>query len=215
MPDGSDSAAVSVPVRAAAEALKQAIDRHLAAVEARTGESDPAVQVAYTELHDVASRYDDLLFEHHDEVTPFIFADSTEDGAEAELDGYDEQADGPPRWVSIASRWNLEIVDVDALLDAGALAYLATHPGAGHEDAEEEAGTVAKALNQLLDAYGERGLVERAEDCGLRPRGSTSWLLATDPVVGEDWMDAPFDDVDPDVLLYRIDELYPAETQDS
>jgi hypothetical protein len=46
----------------------------------------------------------------------------------------------------------------------------------------------------------------------LRPRGSTSWLVATEPVVGEDWMDAPFDDVDPHVLLYRIDELYSADT---
>jgi hypothetical protein len=211
MPDGSNSAAVSVPVRAAAEALKQAIDRHLAAVESRTGESDPAVQVAYTDLAEIAARYDDLLFEHYDEVTPFVFADRPED-EEAELNGYDEETDGPPEWVSIASRWNLEIIDVDVLLDAGALAYLATHPGASHEDAEEDAGTAAKALNHLLDAYGERGLVERAEDCGLRPRGSTSWLLATEPVVGEGWMDAPFDDVDPDVLLYRIDELYSADT---
>src|SRR5262245_18153710 len=210
MPDGTNSAAVSVPVRAAAEELKQAVDRHLAAVEARTGESDPAVQVAYTELHDIAARYDDLLFEHHDEVTPFIFADRPDE--EVELSGYDEEADGPPQWVSVASRWNLEIIDGDVLQDAGALAYLATHPGASHEDAEEDAGTVTKALSNLLDAYGERGLVDRAEDCGLRPRGSTSWLLAAEPVTGEDWMDAPFEDLDPDVLLYRIDELYPGDS---
>ncbi|MCI0688995.1 MAG: hypothetical protein L0Y54_17450 [Sporichthyaceae bacterium] len=206
MPDASNPAAVADRVRAAADALKQAIDRHLAAVEARTGESDPAVQVAYTELHDVAAQYDDLLFECHDEVTPFVFADGPEE--EPEPDGYDEEAEGPPQWISIASRWNLEVADVDVLLDAGALAYLATHPGTTHQDAEEDASTVSRALNHLLDAYGERGLVERAEDCGLRPRGSTSWLLAAKPVIGEDWMDAPFDDIDPDDLMYRIDELY-------
>lgn len=206
MPDASKPGAVSAQVRAAAEALKQAIDRHLAAVEARSGESDPNVQVAYTELHDIAAHYDDLLFEHYDEVTPFVFADGPDE--EPELDGYDEETDGPPEWISIASRWNLEVTDVDELLDAGALAYLATHPGATHQEAEDDTGTVTRALNHLLDAYGERGLVERAEDCGLRPRGSTSWLLATRPVVGEDWMDAPFDDIDTDVLMYRIDELY-------
>lgn len=206
MPDASNSATVADLVRAAAEALKQAIDQHLAAVEGRAGESDPAVQAAYTELHDLAARYDDLLFECHDEVTPFIFADGPDE--ETEIEGYDEETEGPPRWVGIASRWNLEVTDVDALLDAGALAYLATHPGVTHADAEEDASTVARALNHLLEAYGERGLVERAEDCGLRPRGSTSWLLATGPVVGEDWMDAPFDDIDTDQLMYRIDELY-------
>jgi hypothetical protein len=210
MPDASSPGAVTAQVRAAAEALKQAIDRHLSAVEARTGESDPVVQVAYTELHDIAAHYDDLLFENHDEVTPFVFADAPEED-EPEVDGYDEETDGPPVWVSIASRWNLEVTDVEELLDAGALAYLTMHPSATHQDAEDESGTVTRALNHLLDAYGERGLVERAENCGLRPRGSTCWLLAAQPEVGEDWMDAPFEEIDPDVLMYRIDELYSAD----
>lgn len=209
MSDAPNSAALAQAVRAAADALKLAIDRHLAAVEARSGESDPLVQVAYTELHDIAARYDDLLFEYHDEVTPFVFADGPDE--ENELEGYDEESEGPPQWISIASRWNLEVVDVETLLDAGALAYLATHPGVSPQDAEEEAASVARALNHLLDAYGERGLVERAEDFGLRPRGSTSWLLASTPVQGEDWMDAPFDDVNPEDLMYRIDELYSAD----
>src|SRR5262245_59382734 len=133
MPDGTNSAAVSVPVRAAAEELKQAVDRHLAAVEARTGESDPAVQVAYTELHDIAARYDDLLFEHHDEVTPFIFADRPDE--EVELNGYDEEADAPPQWVSVDSRWHPQIIGGDMLQDACALACLATRPGPCQADA--------------------------------------------------------------------------------
>ena len=58
-------------VRAAAEAVKTALDRHLAAVERRTGEDDPAVYEAFTELAAAAEEYDELLYDRYDEVTPF------------------------------------------------------------------------------------------------------------------------------------------------
>ena len=58
-------------VRAAAEAVKTALDRHLAAVERRTGEDDPAVYEAFNELAAAAETYDELLYDRYDEVTPF------------------------------------------------------------------------------------------------------------------------------------------------
>lgn len=57
-------------VRAAAEAVKTALDRHLAAVERRIGEDDPAVHAAFNDLAAAAEEYDELLYERYDEVTP-------------------------------------------------------------------------------------------------------------------------------------------------
>lgn len=57
-------------VRAAAEAVKAALDRHLAAVENRTGEDDPAVYTAFNELAAAAEAYDERLYDRYDEVTP-------------------------------------------------------------------------------------------------------------------------------------------------
>ena len=58
-------------VRAAAEAVKAALDRHLAAVERRTGDDDPAVYDAFNALAAAAEVYDELLYDRYDEVTPF------------------------------------------------------------------------------------------------------------------------------------------------
>lgn len=57
-------------VRAAAEAVKAAIDRHLDAVERRTGDDDPAVYDAFNALAAAAEVYDELLYDRYDEVTP-------------------------------------------------------------------------------------------------------------------------------------------------
>ena len=54
-------------VRAAAEAVKTALDRHLAAVERRSGEDDPAVYEAFNELATAAEEYDELLYDRYDE----------------------------------------------------------------------------------------------------------------------------------------------------
>lgn len=58
-------------VRAAADAVKAAIDHHLAAVERRSGDDDPAVYDAFNALAAAAEVYDELLYDRHDEVTPF------------------------------------------------------------------------------------------------------------------------------------------------
>lgn len=67
----SDAAQPSAAeVRAAAEAVKAALDRHLDAVERRSGEDDPAVYAAFDELAAAAEVYDELLYDTYDEVTP-------------------------------------------------------------------------------------------------------------------------------------------------
>jgi hypothetical protein len=190
-------------VRRAAEALKQAVDSHLAAIEARSGESDPVVQDAYTALHDAAQRYDDLLFEVHDEVTPFVFSE----GARTLDVVDDEEYEVEPERVSMFARWEFAVDDREALMDAG---RIAAHEPWMHdaEEQSEQAADVGDAFGRLVDAYGHDVLVDRAEEFGLTRKGATTWLLAAAPTDGEEWMDDPFTDVDEDKLIYRVDEIF-------
>src|SRR5687767_12296859 len=96
-------------VRAAADALKSAIDDHLAAVSARQGESDPAVFTAYDALAAAAEAYDELLYDAYDEVTPFEVPGPTED----------TEYEGPtnPEAVTVLIRRDYVIKDLDMLID--------------------------------------------------------------------------------------------------
>lgn len=202
-------------VRAAAAALKAAIDRHLAAVEAREGEgeNDIDVQQAYSELHDAAQRYDDLLFEVYDEVTPFVLAESS-DETEADIGGADEVTE--TGWVSMLARWDFEIVDRDDLITAGLSAATSggiAEPSANEDDrdATQAAGSLSTAFSQLVDAYGRDELAARSADFGLAAHGVTTWIVEADPVDDESWMDEAFMGVDEERLLYRLDEVYDDE----
>lgn len=194
-------------VRAAAAAVKSAIDRHLAAVEARTGEGDLAVQDAYTDLHDAAERYDDLLFETYDEVTPFVL---TEPPHAMQLAGAEDQdGDAEPAAVSMLARWELEIVDRDAVIEAGRAAIRKPWMQAAEEAADfDQASDLSLAFSQLIDVYGRDELAERADDFGLARLGVTTWLVAGDEVADDDeWMETAFSDVDDQRLIYRVDEV--------
>jgi hypothetical protein len=74
-----ESPATPEQVRSALDALKAALDSHLAAVEARAGENDPRVQAAYDALASAAEAYDDALFSAHEEVTPFGPVETADD----------------------------------------------------------------------------------------------------------------------------------------
>ncbi|MGW1148180.1 hypothetical protein ACWD6I_24770, partial [Streptomyces sp. NPDC002454] len=106
----SDAAQPTVAeVRAAAEAVKAALDRHLAAVESRSGEDDPAVYEAFNELAVAAEEYDELLYDRYDEVTPFEIP-----GAEDALPPYV----GPeePNALSVLIRRDYAVVEPQRLM---------------------------------------------------------------------------------------------------
>lgn len=180
--------------RAAAVRLRIALDAHLDAVEARTGEHDPAVQQAFKELREAAADYDNALYAEHDEVTPFDLPDlelATEE---------DEGADGDEIGrLSLLARWDFSLDDVDLLVATAGKALSQEFPDA------------SVALAALAVTIGHTRLADPAiaQSAGLRAHGCTTWVVATDDADPDDddpaWMDDAFACADPDVVLCRLD----------
>jgi hypothetical protein len=162
------------------------------------------VQDAYGALHEAARRYDDLLFEVHDEVTPFVFATAVPGSGLTDDDEYDVE----PESVSMLARWDFAIDDPDAVIAAGRDAPREPWVDDAEDLTEGEAAGIGAAFARLIDAYGHDELVDRAEEFGLVRQGATTWLLASEPTDGEEWMDDPFAEVAEDRLIYRVDEIF-------
>ncbi|MFF5424917.1 MULTISPECIES: hypothetical protein [unclassified Streptomyces] len=181
-------------VRAAAEAVKAALDRHLAAVERRTGDDDPAVYEAFNVLATAAEAYDELLYERYDEVTPFEIP-----GADDSLPPYA----GPdePGALSLLIRRDYAVVEPQRLL-AQARRITDLDPD---EDEDGPTGTAA-ALGVVFGEYEADEIASRHKEFGLEEGDSTLWLTAADdlPDPGE-WLAAPFEQADPERILYRFD----------
>ncbi|MFH8626057.1 hypothetical protein ACH4A8_29955 [Streptomyces vietnamensis] len=185
-------------VRAAAEAVKTALDRHLAAVERRTGDDDTAVYEAFNALAAAAEAYDELLYDRYDEVTPFEIP-----GADGNLPPYA----GPdePHALSLLIRRDYAVAEPQRLLaQARRVAELG-------DDADT--AVIAKAgvsplaaLGVLFGEYEPDEIASRHKEFGLEEGDSTLWVTAAEelPEPGE-WLDAPFDHADPERIVCRFD----------
>ncbi|WP_406288414.1 hypothetical protein [Embleya sp. NBC_00896] len=185
-------------VRAAADVLKSAIDDHLAAVEAREGESDPAVFTAYDALAAAAEAYDELLYDAYDEVTPFEVPSS---GEETEYEGPTN-----PEAVTVLIRRDYVIKDLMALVDHARRADAEageSEPPTSPRDAGTDNASSAVAV--LFDVYDPDEIAQRADELGLEPGDSTLWVSAIEPTEPGEWLDAPFDDADPRSIIYRFE----------
>ncbi|MGW0084932.1 hypothetical protein [Streptomyces sp. NPDC003393] len=184
-------------VRAAAEAVKTALDRHLAAVERRSGEDDPAVYEAFNQLAAAAEAYDELLYDRYDEVTPFeIPGDDT-------LPPYT----GPeePNAVSVLIRRDYAVVEPQRLLSQAQRVEAAeAETGAGI--GEGGSGTVHGALGTLFGEFEPDEIASRHKEFGLEEGDSTLWVTASDePAEPGEWLEAPFEHVDPQRVVCRFD----------
>ncbi|WP_030187738.1 hypothetical protein [Streptomyces violaceorubidus] len=181
-------------VRAAAEAVKTALDRHLAAVERRSGEEDPAVYDAFNELAAAAEAYDELLYDRYDEVTPF------EIPGEDTLPPYT----GPeePSALSVLIRRDYAVAEPQRLMAQARRVEAADEeaPGAGASD------TVHGALGLLFGEFEPDEIASRHKEFGLEEGDSTLWVTAADESAepGE-WLEAPFEQVDPQRMVCRFD----------
>ena len=179
-------------VRAAVEAVKAALDRHLAAVERRTGEDDPAVYEAFNELAAAAEEYDELLYDRYDEVTPF------------EIPGTEDMPPytGPeePNAISVLIRRDYSVVEPQRLLAQ------AQRVEAVEEPTAEAAGTVHESLGILFGEFEPDEIASRHKEFGLEEGDSTLWVTAADePAEPGEWLEAPFEQVDVERVVCRFD----------
>ncbi|MCX5419655.1 hypothetical protein [Streptomyces sp. NBC_00078] len=182
-------------VRAAAEAVKTALDRHLAAVERRSGEDDPAVYEAFNELAAAAETYDELLYDRYDEVTPFEIP-----GAEDALPPYT----GPeePNALSVLIRRDYHVAEPHRLLAQAQRVEAADDDGRG----AEASATVHGALGILFGEFEPDEIASRHKEFGLEEGDSTLWVTATDePAEPGEWLETPFDQIDPQRVVCRFD----------
>ncbi|WP_112470415.1 hypothetical protein [Streptomyces triticisoli] len=184
-------------VRAAAEAVKTALDRHLAAVERRSGEEDPAVYEAFNQLAAAAEAYDELLYDRYDEVTPF------------EIPGDDSLPPytGPeePHAISVLIRRDYAVAEPHRLL-AQARRVEAADTEAGPGIDENASATVPGALGILFGEFEPDEIATRHNEFGLEEGDSTLWVTAADePADPGDWLEAPFEHVDPERVVCRFD----------
>lgn len=181
-------------VRAAAEAVKTALDRHLAAVERRSGEDDPAVYEAFNQLAAAAEVYDELLYDRYDEVTPF------------EIPGGEEMPPytGPeePNALSVLIRRDYAVSDQQRLLAQARRVEAADDDSAG----EDATGTVHGALGVLFGEFEPDEIASRHKEFGLEEGDSTLWVVAADePAEPGEWLEAPFEQADAQRVVCRFD----------
>jgi hypothetical protein len=182
-------------VRAAAEAVKTALDRHLAAVERRTGEDDPAVYEAFNQLAAAAEAYDELLYDRYDEVTPFEIP-----GTDDTLPPYT----GPeePNALSVLIRRDYAVVEPQRLLAQAERVEAADEEGAP----EPAAGSVHGALGVLFGEFEPDEIASRHKEFGLEEGDSTLWVVAAEePAEPGEWLETPFEQVDPQRVVCRFD----------
>ncbi|MFD5000523.1 hypothetical protein [Streptomyces buecherae] len=201
----SDAAQPSAAeVRAAAEAVKAALDRHLDAVERRVGGDDPAVYAAFNELAAAAETYDELLYDAYDEVTPF------EIPGDDSLPAYD----GPeePNALSVLIRRDYAVAEPQRLLSqAQRIADLDPDGASGNglpgKGAAAAVGSsVHAALGVLFGEYEPDEIASRHKEFGLEEGDSTLWVAAADePADPGEWLAAPFDHADPQRIVCRFD----------
>jgi hypothetical protein len=193
-------------VRSAAEALKEALDRHLDAVERRGSSegadaaADAEVFNAFNELAAAGEVYDELLYEVHDEVTPFEVP--TTEGA-VDYEGPEE-----PEVLSVFIRRDYLVADSRRLL---AQAQRITELDPESVDEAEADGVSAghslhAAVGVLFGEFEPDEIATRHKEFGLEEGDATTWVAAGDERAepGE-WLPAPFESVDPESVICRFD----------
>ncbi|MEU5997358.1 MULTISPECIES: hypothetical protein [unclassified Streptomyces] len=187
-------------VRAAAEAVKTALDRHLAAVERRSGEDDPAVYEAFNELAAAAEEYDELLYDRYDEVTPFEIPGSDSDV----LPPY--QGPEEANALSVLIRRDYAVAEPQRLLAQAQRVADLDEGAAGDSPAAAAGSSVHAALGVLFGEFEPDEIASRHKEFGLEEGDSTLWVTAADePAEPGEWLDAPFDQADPHRVVCRFD----------
>jgi hypothetical protein len=196
-------------LRAAAAALAAAIAEHVEAVCAVQGRGEfDAVFDASNRLLEVAAEYGLAQADYTGYGFPLValtqFLDNDEDD-EASSD--DEQA-GPTAGVSVLSRRDYEVVDHDAVMQAGREAYLRVWPDDDEDAAAADVTHLGRALYQIAHADGWDNIGSAP---GLAPFVGVTLVHRLDELPEPDpdnWQDEEFFEMGSAELLYRQDDVY-------
>jgi hypothetical protein len=131
----------------ASRKLAERLQAHTAALLAMTGdEEQTAIYEQNAALEELVEDWNDAVFEHTG-TSPLLL-----DDADDEQD--DEEAD-QDQVISVVSRFDLRVVDLDALLEAGRAAQ-ERHPAELDDDAEQEpVDSAEQAIYEISREVGE------------------------------------------------------------
>lgn len=150
-------------LRARADALAAALEQHTAALlELEGGTSSlPRLFQLNDEVRRAAAAWDDAAFAHTGTFPISVEApdDEEEDDDNEEYDGVEEPVGSAesPLAVSVVSRWDLDIIDPAALVEAGRAAHRRMNPSESEADAAVAIGdtVVGQALYAVVHEHGE------------------------------------------------------------
>jgi hypothetical protein len=131
---------------AASRRLAERLQAHTEALLAMTGEEDTSVLFEHNAaLEGVVDDWNEAVFEHTG-TAPLLL-----DDAEDETD--DEDAE-PDQVISVVSRFDLRVIDLDVLLEAGRAAQ-ERHPAELDENEQEPVETAEQAIYEISREVGE------------------------------------------------------------
>lgn len=138
-------------------ALVEALQRHADRVGGMRGGSSetPAVLEANHEVERLIAAWSDRVMDHTGTFPVSLqgFDGGEDEFVDGEEDEQEDLTDGAV--VSVVSRWDLRLVDTEALLSAGREAHRRIYPTETDEDATVAVPTPARALYPLLHEAGE------------------------------------------------------------
>ncbi len=176
-------------MKAAVEALIEGLRAHASFVARLRGGSSElqGLFVANDEVERLLDRWNEAVFDHTGTFAVSL-ALPEEQEVDDELDEEEDPQDGSP--LSVISRWDLTLIDAQALLRAGRQAHQRLNPDENDEDAEVAVPDPAQALYALLHEAGEPWFDLPGVDVAY---GARVFIEPDDPVPtpADDDFDAP------------------------
>lgn len=170
------SAEGAAALRDAAERLGAALQRYASATAAMSGRSSeiPTVHAMNEELRRLTAEFNDRVWDQTGTVALLLEEVDDEWGDDEDDEGLPEVSS----YVSVVSRWDLAVVDSEALLSAGREAHRQERPSDTEEDAAAMVSDPGRALQAILEQQGEPwySIAGIAVTSGVR-----AFILPTEP----------------------------------
>lgn len=176
-PDDSDdlddwepefSAKSAAAVRIVAQDVLDAFKQHVEVVCAAQNElAEPTIDASAEILREALDRFVDAQSDHCGEWAPFYDAFEEDDEDEDDEDEEDDAVAGDVTGISRLARWDFEVTDEAAVLQAGRAAWLETYPDTTADDLAKQEDNVGLALYNISHLRGQDAIFDTP---GIRAR---------------------------------------------